>query len=87
MPGGIHAVQAILMQVYVISDGAVPVCVFHRKIASVEADFVIEPMPRRYAHDVFLKTDGRIGGDWDTVKALGLMISQAFLLRACEVIE
>jgi hypothetical protein len=33
------------------------------------------------------KTDGRIGGDWDTVKALGLMISQAFLLRACEVIE
>ena len=33
------------------------------------------------------KTDGRIGGDWDTVKALGLMISQAFLLRACEAIE
>ena len=33
------------------------------------------------------KTDGRIGVDWDTVKALGLMISQAFLLRACEVIE
>jgi hypothetical protein len=35
----------------------------------------------------FLKTDGRIGGDWDTVKALRLMIPQAFLLRACEVIE
>ena len=33
------------------------------------------------------KTDGRIGVDWHTVKALGLMISQAFLLRACEVIE
>jgi hypothetical protein len=33
------------------------------------------------------KADGRIGVDWDTVKALGLMISQAFLLRACEVIE
>jgi hypothetical protein len=33
------------------------------------------------------KTDGRIGGDWDTVKALRLMIPQAFLLRACEVIE
>jgi hypothetical protein len=33
------------------------------------------------------KTDGRIGVDWDTVKALGLMISKAFLLRACEVIE
>jgi hypothetical protein len=56
--GVIHAVQAILSQVYVISDGAAPVCVFHRKIASVEADFVIEPMPRRYAHDVFL-TSGR----------------------------
>ena len=33
------------------------------------------------------KTDGRIGGDWDTVKATRVMISQAFLLRACEVIE
>jgi hypothetical protein len=31
------------MQVYVISDGAVPVCVFHRKIASVEADSRILP--------------------------------------------
>ena len=32
-----------MMQVYVISDGAVPVCVFHRKIASVEADSRILP--------------------------------------------
>jgi hypothetical protein len=33
------------------------------------------------------KTDGRIGVDWDTVKALRLMIPQAFLLRACEVMS